>query len=395
MRILFLCSSLELGRDGVGDYTRRLSGELVKAGHECVIVAVNDCYALSRQEPVFAESFKKLQIPTLFRLPKLKSWSHRFTIIRSLVHYFDPDWISLQYVPHGLQEKGLPFPFAWHLGGLGARALSHIMFHELWVEPRGGFQKKILSLLQRRIVSMLWHNLQPKVVHTSNPYYASRLESAGIPCGELPLFGNIPVVQRECPRRVDEWVFVFFGSLRRGWEPEPLLSKIESARAASGKAACRFVSIGRLGMVGELLWDRMENAGYRKFSFHKRGELPPPEISHALQSADFGIAVSPLRLLGKSGAVAAMREHGLPVIVNNLQSKKTKEDFAIQEQEGSRKHADPVVASRAFLTNRLNAPTILMDDNFELNLTATKRGACKETLPEVADQFLKDLKGIS
>jgi hypothetical protein len=210
----------------------------------------------------------------------------------------------------------------------------------------------------------------------------------------LPLFGNIPVVQRACPRRADEWVFVFFGSLRRGWDPEPLLSKIESARAASRKAACRFISIGRLGMVGELLWDRMENAGYRNFFFQKHGELAPPEISHALQSADFGIAVSPLHLLGKSGAVAAMREHGLPVIVNRLHPNNIKADPAIQEQECSRNYSDPVLTSRAFLTNRLNAATILLDENFELNLNSTKRGACKETLPEVADQFLKDLKRI-
>jgi hypothetical protein len=205
-------------------------------------------------------------------------------------------------------------------------------------------------------------------VHTSNPYYASQLESAGIPCGELPLFGNIPVVPHESPHREDEWVFVFFGSLRRGWEPEPLLSRIDSARAAAGKKSCRFLLIGRLGEHGESVWGKMKGGGYENFSFEKRGELVPQEISRSLQECDFGIAVSPLHLLGKSGAVAAMREHGLPVIVSR-------------------------VALGSGMQTNLDAfsPLILLDEDFEKNLTVAKRTPCQEILPEVADAFLNAL----
>ena len=42
MKLLFLCSSLEPGRDGVGDYTRRLAGECLRQGHEVRLLSLND-----------------------------------------------------------------------------------------------------------------------------------------------------------------------------------------------------------------------------------------------------------------------------------------------------------------------------------------------------------------
>jgi hypothetical protein len=239
------------------------------------------------------------------------------------------------------------------------------MFHELWIEPGGGWVKRVLSRLQKACLVDLCRKLAPKVVHTSNSYYIERLHLAGIPCRELPLFGNIPVVPQESPRRADEWTFVFFGSLRPGWEPEPILARIAEAREAAGKARCRFVSIGRLGDTGEKIWEQMERSGHENFVFEKRGELAPADISRELQSADFGIAVSPLHLLGKSGAVSAMREHGLPVIVTRI-------------LKGTPPSPLPT--------------EILLDDQFSKNLATHKRAPCREILPEVADAFLNSLE---
>lgn len=42
MDILFICGSVEPGKDGVGDYTRRLSGELIRIGHEVKILSLCD-----------------------------------------------------------------------------------------------------------------------------------------------------------------------------------------------------------------------------------------------------------------------------------------------------------------------------------------------------------------
>lgn len=374
-RILFVCAGAEPGQDGVGDYTRRLAGELERRGDAAAILALNDR----------ALGVGLLRGKNELRLSRVTPWSLRLREARVFLEEFRPEVLSLQFVGYGFDPRGLPLGLASKLRTIAAGRPWHAMFHELWIEPEGAWTHRMLSRLQRALLVDLCRSLAPKVVHTSNPYYTARLQTAGIACAELPLFGNIPVVPHESPRNPDDWVVAFFGSLRRGWEPEPLLSRIESARAAAEKTSCCFVSIGRLGAHGESVWEGMETSGYKNFVFEKRGELAPTDISRALQSADFGIAVSPWHLLGKSGAVAAMREHGLPVIVNRMVPGSAPAPGA------------PVRAPRTGMKGAAQeVPAwILLDENFEKNLTTAKRASARETLPEVAEQFLKDLKRVT
>ena len=46
----------------------------------------------------------------------------------------------------------------------------------------------------------------------------------------------------------------------------------------------------------------------------KTGHLTSNFISHELQNCDFGVSTTPFDVIGKSGATAAMLEHGLPVL---------------------------------------------------------------------------------
>lgn len=374
-RIVFVCSGAEPGQDGVGDYTRRLAKGLKQSGITTAILALNDRNLADRLR------FDGNEL----RFSCYTPWSVRLRAAQEFLREFRPDTLSLQFVGYGFDPRGLPLGLAAKLRSIAGSVQWHIMLHELWIEPEGAWSHRVLSRLQKAHIVHLCRTLGPKVVHTSNPYYTRRLEAEGIPSAELRLFGNIPLFPHEIEQIEDEWGFVFFGSLRRGWEPEPLLSRIESARAAAGKKSCRFVSIGRLGEHGKSVWERMENSGYEKFVFEKRGKLDPPEISRALQSSDFGLAVTPLHLLGKSGAVAAMREHGLPVVVNRYGS------------ETSPALVGRVRAPQTRMQTHLDAfpPLILLNENFEKNLIAAKRTACRETLNEVADQFLKDLERIS
>jgi len=369
MRIAFVCAGAKPGRDGVGDYSRLLAGELERRGNKTALLALND--RTLEGGSVFSE--------TTLRLPAAMSWNARLREAKDFLATFRPDVLSLQFVGYGFDPRGLPLGLASKLRTLAAGVPWHVMFHELWIEPEGTWTHRALSRLQQAHIVDLCRTLGPMTVHTSNPYYAARLESAGIPCRELPLFGNIPVVPHESPRDEDEWVFVFFGSLRRGWEPEPLLTRINSARAAAGKKICRFVSIGRLGEHGESVWKKMKGGGYENLVFEKRGELDPPGISRSLQECDFGIAVSPLHLLGKSGAVAAMSEHGLPVIVNRMVPGSAPASGVPRTEIEDAAQEFPA--------------WILLDENFEKNLTTAKRTNCQEMIGSVTDQFLFELEG--
>jgi hypothetical protein len=370
--VLFVCPSLEPGRDGVGDYTRRLASELQRCGHECVCVAANDRHTARAKAPVSGEYEQQTTEPGIVRLASQESWGTRFAAIRAAVDNFAPEWVSLQYVPHGFQIKGLPIAFALRMGNVGACFSGrrvHIMFHELWGGASAKASDRLINFLQKWLIVYVDRRVQPRVVHVTNTLYQQRLQSCGIASEVLPLFSNIPFVELRNPiqRNPNEWVFAIFGTLRAGWEPGSLLAKIESARRVAGIERCRFVSVGRLGVQGPGIWERMQVLGNEHFIFERLGELAPAEVSQALQRADFGIAVSPLEIIGKSGAVAAMREHGLPIIITRF-------------------------ALGCYAAGSADAPdVILLDDNFQKNLTAAKRLARRESLPEVAKLFLSSL----
>jgi aspartate 1-decarboxylase len=77
--------------------------------------------------------------------------------------------------------------------------------------------------------------------------------------------------------------------------------------------------------------------------------------------------VSPLEIIDKSGAVAAMREHGLPIIIMRFIS--------------------------CDLTSRCAMPpdVICLDDHFQRNLMSAKRSTHGDSLPKVANSFLSAL----
>lgn len=333
-------------------------------------VSVNDRYvAAEHGRPIVANTG---QLPefAVARLPAVESWNDRCATLSSLVSRFDPDWISLQYVPHGFQVKGLPFAFVRRIGRLVSGRSSHVMFHELWGGSGNKLTDPVICALQKHLLARIQRELRPRVVNVTNEFYRKRLKSIGVASEVLPLFSNIPVMPPESTSRDERrrWVFAIFGTLRKGWEFERLLAEIDRARKASGINECRFVSVGRLGDYGQALWERMQQTGYEHFIFERRGELEDSDVSRVLHSADFGIAVSPLEIIDKSGAVAAMREHGLPVIVTRFRSEA----------------AGALVSGRPGL--------ILLDDGFQESLRAAKRLPCRETLQLVAEAFIDSLQ---
>ena len=107
MKILFLCGSIEPGKDGVGDYTRRLSGELLRNGHKVKIISLMDNNVNTYKEEIQITD-NNLAINTK-RIPKESSIAERKAYVKQILNEEGVDWISLQYVPHSFNDKGLPF----------------------------------------------------------------------------------------------------------------------------------------------------------------------------------------------------------------------------------------------------------------------------------------------
>lgn len=330
MRICFICGSLEPGKDGVGDYTRRLAGELIRLGHQARMVGLNDSSTAERIEEI--QSTHGLEVPVL-RLPRSQGWAERTAQARAWVEAFGPDWISLQFVPFGFHHRGLVAALTKSLRTILSHRPLHIMFHEMWVGMERGapLKNRLWGLGQRTLVLRLVRRLEPAVVHTNTPVYRNFLRSHGIDARLLPLFGTIPIAERPddywlwpaltaagCPVR-DETrdglaLVVFFGALYPEWQPEPLLTMLQRSAAKQGRRV-GLVFLGRLGRTGELRCRELGRHYGDTLSLAVLGEQTPERISRALRNMDLGVTSSPWQLLGKSSAASVMLEHGLPVIV--------------------------------------------------------------------------------
>jgi glycosyltransferase involved in cell wall biosynthesis len=327
MRILLLCSSLEPGRDGVGDHVRMLAEACERLGHTCALIALRDPYTQTMIEGV-----EKGGRPFL-RLPSLADSPLNASVVTSFRDRFRPDWISLHLVAYGLHPKGLLFQATPSLAEIVGRAPLQLMLHELWLgnDEVPSWRHRVIGFLQRTSLNWLLSRLRPRLVATSNPVYAALLRTIGVDAEIVPVFGNIPILPSAslpgslaevgitAETRQDWWIGLFFGGLYREWQPEPFLSILRRAAAQTGKRIC-LVLAGNAGTDGEDIWHELGRAYSPEVAFLRLRHQPEAALSALMQQADFGVAASPWSIIGKSGSAAAMLDHGLPVIV-------TRDDF--------------------------------------------------------------------
>lgn len=356
-RIAFLCGCAEPGKDGVGDYTALLAAECERRGNATLRIALNDSYVTEARET-----------SATLRLGAASGWPGRFERARDAVERFGADTVSLQWVPYAFHPKGIPRGIEKGLARITGGRTTHVMCHEIWIgaELKASLARRLAGAAQRAVLKRILRSLRPAIVDTSNPAYAALLAAAGIEAGVLPLFGSIPIAAAATARDPAVARFGMFGELHPEWPPEPLFGTLREL----GKRV-EIAHIGRIGR-GEALWCGIERRYGSEFGFKRHGEQSPARISQFLMNMDFGIATTPLALLGKSGTAAAMLEHGLPVIVN-------RDD----------------VRYPGIKTGGTPEGVIVMDASLIPALRAAKRRAPHSRLSAVADQFLGCLQPAS
>jgi hypothetical protein len=327
-RIALICTGIEEGRDGVGDYCRRLALGLRTLGADCTLLALNDRLI---QREILTEASELS--PRSLRLPENMPHREKLATAARFLADSRPDWVSLQFVCYGFNRKGLVLRELFWLPRLLRNYRRHVMLHELWVGLGVFHSAKNIGLgtIQRRLLVQLLRRLEPAVVDTTNAFYHQVGIRAGIRAGILPLFGNIPVTTNTADAWLSDlivrsggpdlrhdrqscWIFGLFGSILPRWPAEPLLSRLE----AIGKRAQRrivVVAVGHLSRYELDLFERRARA-FPSIHFTHAGPRTTAETSQFLNSMDFGLTSHPLYLLGKSGSTAAMLEHGLPVIAS-------------------------------------------------------------------------------
>lgn len=310
INIVFICGSLEPGRDGVGDYTRRFSAELISRGHQVGIVAINDRHL--QKEFIGFQEFGNISIPVL-RISGNIAEKDSFKRAGIWIDSLNPEWLSLQFVPFSFHKKGLPFGFSAFVMQLSYGRKLQIMFHELWVGMNHEANVKLVcwGKLQKLMIKSLVKRSLPLVVTTQTPLYQVQLKRIGIDALILPLFSNIRVFKFDRPtKKANQIKMIVFGGVYKG-APIEAFAK-ETAEYAKFKEI--EISMTFIGRGGDFLNDWVTAWKSEGLTATVLGEQSEDIISFELSKADFGIVNTPCHLIAKSGVFAAMKEHGLPII---------------------------------------------------------------------------------
>jgi len=319
MKIVFICGSLEIGRDGVGDYIRRLAGELIFQGHQITCLALYDWFVkVTTREDQFCDK----QLLPVLRIPGSISSGERYALAKNFIYFSNPELISLQFVPYSFDKKGLPFKLNKHLRDLGINVKWHIMFHELWLmnAKYTSLKSIIIGFIQKRLIINLIKNLRPSTLHTQSKYYQYQLNLLGFEVYHLPLFSNIPVSINDslykCYSNLgDKKIIslVVFGTIHSGAAIKDFAN--EAAVYAKIKGVKIFLYLlGRCGSEQENWLNAWKGAN---LEYKVLGEESAEQISEVLYMSSIGLTSNPMIFVEKSGTVAALLEHGLPVICIN------------------------------------------------------------------------------
>jgi hypothetical protein len=338
MKIIFILGCLEQGRNGVGDYVRRLAGELMRLGQSVRLIAL---YEENIVEVIKEEqSDGQIQIEVL-RVPAPLSSAQRFEIAGNFVEDFDPEVLSLQYVSFSFDKKGLPFGFNSNLRTLGKGRKWNIMFHELWcgMNIASPFKERVLGQLQKFNIWHLIHILKPASVFTSITSYQSFLQQIGVSAQVLPIFGNISLnttpLHEEWQEFIkateiniildqpDQWLVIgFFGTTYENEGLKKLLLEIEKY-ASDQVRKLVFLMIGhnRSGDLASLIKES------EQIKIIKTGLLADSILNKVLKIAQAGILTTPSDGLNKSGTAVAWIERGIPILVSSADPSYQKVDM--------------------------------------------------------------------
>lgn len=326
--LLITCGCLELSKDGIGDYSFNLAKAISTYNIKVILVSLNDTYVKEFRE----ENKGNLAI---CRIPRSKKWREKAYIYKNILETVSPDHVSFQYVVYAYHEKGLPWLANRYIIHILKDYETSLMLHEPWIgrSTTDSFSHKIVGFFQRRLIHQLIKNIAPVKVFTSNSTFHKLLEVYGISNEILPLFSNIPFTEKavllfkkELKKRNIENVenqlkIVLFGRIPFRW-------KMSCFAKWLGSTKTTIFTVGRSDQQQAVYFKQQITAINPSICVEILGEQPSDIISGILQYVDVGLALTSPEIMGKSGVVAAYKEHGLPILSAGIN-----EDFSVLKSE--------------------------------------------------------------
>jgi hypothetical protein len=355
MKITFICASLQPGRDGVGDYVRRLACEIIKQGHQAEAIALNDSYVTLIKKDI--QQLNNVGLPVL-RLSASLNSADRYRHLHNRLEEFNPDTVSLQYVGFGFNKYGLPVDILLKLHKTLDKRRLHLMLHELWcgMAVTAGKKERILGETQKLFLKIMIKRLKPEAIFTSIQPYWRFLQNIGIKATVVPIFGNIPANENgnegDWQHLVNQadlsplianpkaWLILgFFGTIYSCLGLDELLKMVAFAAKSRGlKLGVLFIGNNRDQHTLNLIKAMPDT------SFWQTGALSTGMINRCMQLVNIGVVTSPVDGINKSGSALAWMERGIPVLISQA-DKHYEEDM--MAKQGIYQAVSPDVILRA------------------------------------------------
>ena len=311
MRILLITKNFPPRSCGVGDYARRLAGELVSAG-ECVTVLTGPADA-PRDVPL-----------SLIEVP-LRGWGD-LTRVLDAIAAWAPDRVQFEYSAFSWSRWGVAWWVNAMLFRLRRRGIEvHVGLHEMAVSMRQHPMQVPIALAQWLHVALLLAAADRVAVNMRSraallkrlfPWLREKV------C-YCPNSSTIPVVaqsadERERFRRgrgvtAGEIVIATFGLFHGAKNYEGLIEAVARLRPSM---PLRLWMLGNIAASPEYvaqLRHVAQKTGIEDAVWWP-GQLEELEISRALQAVDVFVLPQPDGHLTRSSAFMAAAAHGLPVV---------------------------------------------------------------------------------
>jgi hypothetical protein len=295
LKICFIAGKKKSGKCGITDYVDLLAQKLETQGHTIEKIFLKNCFDY---------------------LPNLPP----------------ADLYSIQFAPYAFAPHGMPMGVLRYLAQGLKKKKVHLNIHEIWIAayPRAKWKEKIIGWIQKRLILRFINKSKPTWITSSNAAAIDRLKNKHVSAKFLYLFGNIPFSpSSKVIGNHEIFKVAFFGTPYSDFPYHRLIDFLTDL-SNEGKRVIEINLIGR----------QRENSGKKRLInlckengilINITGELTNDLISQQLQSCSLGVSTTPYDIIGKSGATAAMLEHGLPILAYDDGDTPQKSLFIIEQ----------------------------------------------------------------
>ena len=301
MKILFITNTFPPNICGVGDYTFFLCRQFVQRGDKCVVVC--------RKDDCQRDAVEGISVCSV-----VEKWNKSASkIVLGVIENEKPDIVSLQYVPHGFDAKGLPFgiiPIVRNIHKTGIPIFTFI--HEPFVMINDCNPKHLFVALCERFITGYVIKKSARVA-TSILNYKNRLSWYDDSIRLIPIPSNIPLLTADDEKK---------NSLRHGIDADgKLVVALFGVRDKNSILKAFSNIFERRKDIKLLILGKSDWNGFQPDWVYRTGKLSAEKLAEYFNIVDIFVLpekVSRRMKRGgvclKSGSLAAAIQYRLPIL---------------------------------------------------------------------------------